>query len=228
MNRKAMILAAGLGKRMRPLTDTLPKPLISVAGKTMLQRAFEHLHDVGIFHIVVNTYYLGPLIEQSVPSNTLISREDVLLETGGGIQKALPLLGKEAFFTINGDGIWSDSKSLLEMDKVWDDSKMDALLLLIPRERAHGYRGSGDFFLSSEGTLRRPEKGEEAPFVYIGIQLVSPRLFEDAPEGAFSLNILWDQAMEKGRLYGHIHKGDYFHISTPEELERYEPMIEQL
>ena len=147
MNRRAMILCAGLGKRMRPLTDTLPKPLIPVAGKTMLARAFEHLHAVGISDIVANTHYLASLIEKAVPFGTRISHEPILLETGGGVKKALPLLGEGAFFTLNGDSVWTGSESLTQMDRLWEEDKMDALLLLIPRDKAHGYSGAGDFFL---------------------------------------------------------------------------------
>lgn len=223
----AMILAAGLGLRMRPLTDTLPKPLILVAGKTMLQRAFDHLHAVSISKIVVNTHYLAPLIEQAVQPGTLISYEDVLLETGGGIKKALPLLGNTPFFTLNGDSVWTGSESLKEMEKFWDANKMDSLLLLIPREKAHGYEGKGDFFMSEEGKLTRCGTASEAPYVYGGIQLTTSRLFDDSPEGAFSLNVLWDRALKKGRLFGCVHKGDWFHISTPQDLARYEPMVEK-
>jgi len=225
MNYPAMILAAGLGLRMRPLTDTLPKPLISVAGKTMLERAFEHLDTAGISKIVVNTHYLAPLIEKTVPPETLISHEDILLETGGGIKKALPLLGNGPFFTLNGDSVWTGSDSLKEMEKMWDASKMEALLLLIPREKAHGYEGRGDFFLSDEGRLSRRGDAPEAPYVYGGVQLTSSHMFEDSPEGSFSLNLLWDKTLQKGRLFGYIHEGDWFHISTPQDLARYEPLV---
>lgn len=227
MNTSAMILAAGLGLRMRPLTNTQPKPLISVAGKTMLARAFDHLHTAGISKIVVNTHYLAPLIEKAVPSETLISHEEILLETGGGIKKALPLLGEGPFFTLNGDSVWTGSESLKEMGKRWEASTMDALLLLIPREKAHGYEGRGDFFLSKEGRLSRQGDAPEAPYVYGGVQLTSSHMFEDSPEGSFSLNLLWDQALQKGRLFGYIHRGDWFHISTPQDLVRYEPMVKE-
>lgn len=229
MTKTAMILAAGLGLRMRPLTNTLPKPLISVAGKTMLERTFEHLKQVGMTRIVVNTHYLAPLLEERAKvlwPGVFISHEKDLLETGGGIQKALPLLGKEPFFTLNGDSIWTYPESLKEMEKVWDDTKMDALLLVIPKEKAHGYEGHGDFFLSSERRLSRPDPGSLSPFVYIGVQCVHPRLFQKTPMGSFSMNLLWNQALERGRLYGHLHQGEWFHISTPEDLKKYEPAIE--
>lgn len=228
MNTKtAMILAAGLGMRMRPLTNILPKPLLSVAGKTMLARAFDHLQRMGISKTVVNTHYLASLIEKAVPSNTLISHESTLLETGGGIKHAIPLLGEGSFFTLNGDSIWTGSESLKAMDSLWDTTSMDALLLLVPREKAHGHEGKGDFFMSPAGVLSRRGDAAEAPYIYGGVQLTSPRLFENAPLGAFSLNVLWDKAIQQGRLWGYVHQGDWFHISTPQDLTQYEPLIKE-
>ncbi|MBA3813599.1 MAG: nucleotidyltransferase family protein [Alphaproteobacteria bacterium] len=223
-----MILAAGLGTRMRPLTDKLPKPLISVAGKSMLERAFDHLRMAKLSRIVVNTHYLAPLITKrakEIYPQTLISHEDILLETGGGIKKALPLLGNDPFFVLNGDSIWTGTTSLTEMEKSWSDTRMDALLLLVPLENAHGYEGVGDFFMDAQGRLCRPKRGQSAPYVYIGAQLLSPQLFQNSPYGAFSINLLWDRASENGRLYGHVHGGEWFHISTPQDLERYEPRV---
>jgi len=231
MIKSAMILAAGLGLRMRPLTNYLPKPLISVAGKSMLERAFNHLKSIGVSKIVVNTHHLAPLVEQKVKeldSTILISHEEILLETGGGIKKALPWLGNEAFFILNGDNVWSHPESLTHMEKVWDEAKMDALLLLIPHEKAHGYEGKGDFLMSKEGRLSRLNQTSLIPFVYIGVQLASPRLFQHAPEGPFSLNLLWDRAIQDGRLFGYIHQGECFHISTPADLQKYEPIVANL
>lgn len=228
MVKSGMILAAGLGTRMRPLTNTLPKPLISIAGKSMLHRAFDHLKKAEVSNIVVNTHYLAPLVVDQVKAlypQGHISHEDSLLETGGGIKKALPLLGSDPFFVLNGDSIWNGSNSLKEIQQKWDGNVMEALLLLVPREKAHGYEGLGDFYMDPLGKLLRPFKGEEAPYVYIGAQLLDPSLFQKAPSGSFSMNLLWNKALEKGRLYGHIHRGEWFHISTPKDVERYEPMI---
>lgn len=228
MIKSAMILAAGLGQRMRPLTNALPKPLISVAGKSMLERTFDHLKKAKISTIVVNTHYLAPLIVKHLKimhPQTLISHEDILLETGGGIKKALPLLGDDPFFVLNGDSIWSGPESLSGMGNKWEEQEMDALLLLIPREKAHGYEGLGDFLMDSQGRLSRPKKGESAPYVYIGVQILTAQLFQNAPDGPFSINLLWDKGLEKGRLYGHVHGGEWFHISTPQDLEKYEPII---
>lgn len=231
MIKSGMILAAGLGQRMRPITATIPKPLIAVARKTMLERAFEHFKNLQISNLVVNTHYLAPLIERKVKEiapTAHISHEDVLLETGGGIKKALPLLGADPFFTLNGDMVFLESNSLKAMERVWDLSKMDALLLLLPREKAHGYEGKGDFFMSSEGRLSRPEELVLAPYVYIGVQITHPGLFKEAPKGPFSMNILWNKALEKGRLYGLVHHGEWFHISTPQDLEKYDSIINNL
>ncbi|MBY0501566.1 MAG: nucleotidyltransferase family protein [Alphaproteobacteria bacterium] len=229
MIQSAMILAAGFGKRMRPITETLPKPLISVGGKSLLERTFEHVRKADISNIVVNTHHLAPLVEEAAKKlhpATQISYEKVLLETGGGIKKALPLLlSEKSFFTLNGDSIWSGPNSLTYMEKAWDEEKMDALLLLVPREKAQGYKGKGDFFLSNDGLLTRPSQNEWAPYVYIGVQLTSSFLFQDSPDGSFSLNIVWDKALRKGRLYGYVHQGEWFHMSTPEDLKKYGSLI---
>lgn len=228
MTRSAIILAAGLGQRMRPLSDTLPKPLIPVAGKSMLERTFEHLKRARVSNIVVNTHYLSPLITDWVKAQhpqTLISHEDILLETGGGIKNALSLLGENPFFALNGDSVWCGPESLRNMEKSWIEETMDALLLLIPREKAHGYEGLGDFLMDPQGRLSRPKSGQQAPYVYIGVQLLTSQLFQDAPQGPFSMNLLWDKALAKDRLYGYVHEGEWFHISTPQDLEKYEPMI---
>ena len=224
MTKSAMILAAGLGLRMRPITNTIPKPLIPIKGKTMLQRAYEHLKTIDAAPIVVNVHYLPEQIVAHVAKldpEICISHEEDLLETAGGIKKALPLLGEGAFFTLNGDTVWTGSESLKAMEHTWDPSQMDALLLLVPKENAHGYEGNGDFFLEPDGHLRRPQKDESAPYVYMGVQLTHAGLFEGSPEGSFSLNVLWNKALEKGRLHGLIHQGEWFHISTPEDLETY-------
>ncbi len=223
-----MILAAGYGKRMRPLTDHLPKPLIPIAGKSMLTRTLEHLDRAGIQSLVLNTHYLASQLHDFVGMHcphAQISHEETLLETGGGIKKALPLLGHEPFFVLNGDSVWTGPDSLKDMKKLWDEAKMDVLLLLIPHERAHGYTGNGDFHLLPDGRLTRPKEGESASYVYIGVQYIHPRLFNDVPEGIYSMNLLWDQALTEGRLYGYVHNGEWYHISTPEDVERYSPMI---
>ena len=228
MMPKAMILAAGLGKRMRPLTDNIPKPLVPVAGKPLIDYALDWLADAGVSDAYVNSHYKAELLEahlreRSVLPNVHISREVELLETGGGIAQALPLLGDAPFFAANSDVICIDGKTpaLHRLMEAWDDETLDALLLLHPVERAVGYEGPGDFFLSDDGQLRRRTEDESAPLVFTGVQMLHPRLFDDAPEGAFSLNVLYNRALNAGegktpRLHAIVHDGNWLHIGDPE------------
>lgn len=221
----AMVLAAGLGKRMRPITDTMPKPLVRLAGRTLLDRAIDALASAGIEQIVVNIHYLGAMIEDHLASRTapeiILSREDgMLLETGGGIAKALPYLGSDPFFAVNADIAWTDGSTpaLTRLAAAWQDAAMDALLLLYPVSQATGYDGAGDYDIADDGRLRRRTDEPAAPFVFTGVQLLHPRLFDGAPEGRFSLSLLYDRAQETGRLYGLVHDGDWHHIGTPAGL----------
>lgn len=226
--KKAMVLAAGLGLRLRPLTDARPKPLIAVAGRTMLDRALDHLAAHGVEHAVVNSHYLAGQIEAHLAKRRVprirISYEQTLLETGGGIANALSQLGPAPFFAVNADIVWSDgaSPALAGLAGRWDDAAMDALLLVHPRERAVGYDGKGDFRLRPSGALVRRAGGESAPFVFTGVQLLHPRLFAGAPTGAFSMNILYDRALAAGRLFGLAHDGGWYHVGTPEALRTVE------
>lgn len=227
----AMVLAAGLGLRMRPLTETKPKPLIEVAGATMLDRALDRLAAAGVETAVVNTHWLPQQVEAAVARREApgieISREDVLLETGGGIAKALPKLGTEAFFSVNADIVWRDG-AIPALDRLaaeWRDDEMDGLLLLQSTVRATGYSGDGDFVMDPLGRLaRRPER-VIAPFVFTGIQILHPRLFEGAAVEPFSLNRLYDAAIERERLFGIAHDGDWFHVGTPDAIAEAEAEI---
>ena len=222
--RRGMVLAAGLGLRMRPITDNLPKPLVPVLDRTLLDRALDRLEEAGIREAVVNVHHLGEMIERHLskrrtPKITL-SVEKTRLETGGGVAKALPLLGDAPFVVANGDVLWLDgpSPTLERLAAAWDDDRMDALLLLHPTVEAFGYRGDGDFLIDPEGRLvRRPER-EVAPYLFAGVQILHPRLFGDQPTGSFSLNLLYDRAIERGRLFGVLHDGKWFHVGTPEDL----------
>jgi N-acetyl-alpha-D-muramate 1-phosphate uridylyltransferase len=224
MPRRAMVLAAGLGKRMRPLTDTRPKPLLEVAGRSLLDRALDRLAEVPIERAVVNVHYLGDQIEAHLKTRTsppiAISRESELLETGGGVVKALPLLGAAPFFAVNADVLWLDgaAPALQRMASAWDDSRMDVLLLMQSTAAARGYEGRGDYFLDALGRLRRRRSNEVAPYVYAAVQILHPRIFKDAPDGAFSLNRIYDKAEAAGRLWGIVHDGLWFHVGTPEDL----------
>ena len=201
----AMVMAAGLGKRMRPLTATTPKPLIQVSGKALLDHALDKLSEAGVTKAIVNVHYLADALEAHLARraggiNITVSNERAeLLETGGGVVKALPLIEADPFYVLNSDNLWIDgpSDTLRLLAASWDDDKMDALLLLIPQASAHCHKGRGDFHMDAAGRITRRDKAKIAPFVYSGIQLVSKRLFEDSPGGPFSTNILWDRAIEK-------------------------------
>lgn len=223
----AMVLAAGLGTRMRPLTLTTPKPLVNVAGRTLLDWALDNLSHAGVEHAVVNLHHLGAQIKahlnhRTYPQVTTVY-EDPLLETGGGVQNALPHLGAAPFFVINSDGLWLDddanAPALRHMAKLWDDAKMDALLLLHDPHAAFGYDGPGDFTIDSDGRLARRTEGAENAKVFTGVQLLHPRLFQGAPGGIYSLNVLYDLALAAGRLFGLTHPGEWHHVGTPAALE---------
>ncbi len=224
--KRAMVLAAGLGLRMRPLTENRPKPLISVAGRSLLDRALDHLEEAGVEEAVVNLHYLGDMIEahlahRSAP-RTVLSREDnQLLETGGGVTRALPALGDDPFFVVNADIAWADGTvpALQRLTSAWRDATMDALLLVHPVATATGYDGVGDYTVGDGSALHRRRDDPGAPYVFTGIQLLHPRLFTDAPEGPFSLRHLYDQAESMGRLSGLIHDGQWHHIGTPSGLD---------
>lgn len=229
--RHGMILAAGLGLRMRPLTETLPKPLISVAGRTLLDRAIDHLEKAGVENVVVNAHYLAEKVEGHVRRRSspriVLSVEEERLETGGGVARALPLLGGSPFFVVNGDALWIDGlrPTVAALAAAWDDDRMDGLLLLHSTVTAHGYDGMGDFLLAPDGRLtRRPER-TMAPYMFAGVQILHPRLFKDAPDGPFSLNVLFDRSMEAGRLFGVAHEGAWFHVGTPEDLAVAERLV---
>ncbi|MCB2063983.1 MAG: nucleotidyltransferase family protein [Novosphingobium sp.] len=218
----AMILAAGIGKRMRPLTATQPKPLVRVAGRPLIDHCLDKLAEAGVARAVVNVHYLADALEAHLktrkkPPQTEISDErDQLLETGGGMVKAAGLL-PDPFFCINSDNLWLDGPRdvFAELSAAWDANRMDALLLLVPHARAMNYRGEGDFHLDGWGRVTRRKPGRIAPFIYSGVQLVSHRLLRDAPEGAFSTNVLWQRAIEEERLYGISHNGVWFEVGEP-------------
>ena len=221
----AMVLAAGRGSRLAPLTDRVPKPLTDVNGKPLIDHILERLIAVGVKRVVVNSFYLGEQIEAHCDARTdieiVISRENSLLDTGGGVVNALPLLGAAPFFVINGDSLWVDAmKPTLErLAEAWQEKTMDALLLLHPSTRVVGSPGRGDFTMDPVGKLTRREERQVAPYTYMGASILHPRLFEGAPDGAFSLNLLYDRAQEAERLCGALHDGLWYHISTVDDLE---------
>jgi MurNAc alpha-1-phosphate uridylyltransferase len=220
----AMILAAGLGTRLRPLTERVPKPLVEVAGRSLIDRIADRLEEGGVARIVANSHHLGDQVAQWAAGRRLppvtVSPEPDLLETGGGVKAALGLLGPAPFYVVNGDSLWLDGPrpALARLAAAWDDERMDALLLVISTPRANGYEGRGDFFVDPLGRARRRREREVASHAFIGVQILHPRLFADAPEGAFSLNRLYDRAAQDGRLHAVAHDGAWFHISTPADL----------
>lgn len=222
----AMVLAAGLGLRMRPLTLTCPKPLLAVAGRTMLDRALGHLEAAGVGHVVVNAHWLGDRIAGHLAGRpgTTVVHEEALLETGGGVANALPLLGGGPFYVVNSDIVWTDGPvpALARLAAAWEPERIDALLLLQPTATAVGYDGDGDFHLEP---VRRRGPGEAAPLLFAGVQILHPRLFAGAPSGKFSLNLLYDRALAAGRLAAIVHDGRWYHVGTPEALPAVEALL---
>jgi N-acetyl-alpha-D-muramate 1-phosphate uridylyltransferase len=230
----AMVMAAGLGKRMRPLTATRPKPLIEVAGKPLIDHALERLRAAGVRKAIVNVHYLADAVEAHLSARdtgleTVFSDErELLLETGGGLAKALPLIDADPFLVVNSDNLWIDGAvdALKLLAANWDDARMDALLLLVPLAHAHCHGGRGDFHMNAAGALKRRGPRGVAPFVYTGIQMMSKRLFAgELPEGAFSTNLLWDRAIEAGRCFGAVHQGLWFDIGRPENIRKAEEIL---
>jgi len=231
----AMIMAAGLGKRMRPLTATKPKPLIEVNGKALLDHVLDKLRIAGVQKIVVNVHYLADALEAHLATRphglevAISDERKLLLETGGGLVQAEPLIDCDPFLALNSDNLWIDgpADTIKLLASQWDGKKMDSLLLLVPQARALGHRGMGDFHMDRAGRIRRREKSHVAPFVFTGIQMVSKRLFEgEHPDGPFSTNILWNRAMEAGRCFGAVHQGLWFDIGQPENIAMTEALLE--
>jgi len=229
----AMVMAAGKGTRMRPLTATRPKPLIEVAGSTLLDHVLDHLRTAGVRRVVVNVHYFADSLEAHLKSrasdlDVVISDErEELLETGGGLIKAKPLLRDDPFLCINTDNIWLDGPvdGIRLLASHWDDVRMDALMLLVPLARAHNHSGRGDFQMDPWGRLSRRRPGRMAPYVWTGIQMLSQRLLFDPPAKAFSTNVFWDRAIAAGRCYGVVHQGLWFDVGTPPAIAKTEAMI---
>jgi MurNAc alpha-1-phosphate uridylyltransferase len=230
--RTAMVLAAGLGERMRPLTDRVPKPLVVVAGKPLLDHVLDRLAAAGIERAVVNVHYLADQIERHLagrkaPKIVISDERSMLLGTGGGVVKALAALGGQPFFHVNSDTIWIDSvrPNLERLAEAFEPSSMDALLLLASATNSIGYAGRGDYTMAADGRLRRRPEREVAPFVYAGAALLRPELFKDAPAGAFPLTALFDRAAEQGRLHGLRLEGVWMHVGTPDAIAKAEAAI---
>jgi len=221
--RTAMVMAAGLGKRMRPLTATRPKPLVEIAGKALIDHVLDRLRAAGVEQVVINVHYLADALEAHLAERggdlgvTISDERKLLLETGGGLVQAAPMIAEDTFLVVNSDNYWIDgpADSLRLLASHWREQDMDALLLLIPHARASNNHGVGDFHMDALGRLRRRGLSRVAPFVFTGIQIVSKRLLRDAPEGAFSTNIFWDRAIDEGRCFGAVHQGLWFDVGSP-------------
>jgi MurNAc alpha-1-phosphate uridylyltransferase len=223
--RAAMVLAAGLGERMRPLTDRTPKPLVKVAGKPLIDHVLDRLAAAGVERAVVNVHYLADQIERHLkgrarPTIVISDERAALLNTGGGVVKALAALGPEPFFHVNSDTIWIDGvrPNLERLAEAFDPARSDALLLLAPTAGSIGYAGRGDYAMAADGGLRRRGELEVAPFVYAGAAVLRPELFAGAPAGAFPLTLLFDRAAERGRLHGLRLEGVWMHVGTPDAI----------
>lgn len=230
----AMILAAGLGLRMRPLTENKPKPLVPVAGKPLVSYVLAPLADAGLKRIVINAHHLAEQMKHFVQQNKnlpliLSDESDLLLDSGGGVKKALPQLGPDAFYILNADSFWIDGprSNLSRMAEAWDAEQMDILLLVASGAQVTGYSGPGDFVMDAAGRLsRRPER-VVAPFVYAGVGMMKPELFADTPDGPFSLNLLFNRAIERERLFGLRLDGEWLHVGTPDAIDAAERRIDR-
>jgi MurNAc alpha-1-phosphate uridylyltransferase len=228
-----MVLAAGLGLRMRPLTETTPKPLLRLQGTTLLDRALDRLEAAGIEDAVVNAHWLADQVAAAVTARAAprctLQQEATLLETGGGVLRALPRLGGGPFAVANGDSVWLDgpTPALRRLAAAFDPERMDALLLLVRAAQLEGEVGRGDFLMDPLGAIRRPKEREISPYIFAGVQILTPALFTGAPgpDVPFSLNLLYDRAMANGRLFGLVHDGVWFHLSTPADLDRAEAAL---
>ncbi|UZK69851.1 nucleotidyltransferase family protein [Sphingomonas sp. S1-29] len=230
----AMVMAAGLGKRMRPLTATRPKPLVEVAGKPLIDHVFDRLRAAGVARAVVNVHYLADAMEAHLQHRVkgieiAISDERAeLLETGGGLVKALPLLGDAPFLCVNSDNLWVDGPvdAIRALAATWDPDRMDALLLMVPLARANSHLGQGDFHLDAQGRIvGRRKPGRLAPFVYTGVQILSPKLIVDYPQGPFSTNLFWQRAIDAGRAWGMVHQGLWFDVGSPGAIGAAEALL---
>lgn len=221
---KAMILAAGFGTRMHPLTNTHPKPMLTVNDKPLIDWALDRLDEVDCEQTLVNLHYLGDQIEEHLKSRVSFIWENPVLETGGGVQNAIKHghFKDQPFYVCNADNLWLDGEhsALARLAAAWDDETMDGLLLLQNVTKANGYDGAGDFVCEHTGVLHRlTDRAKNQPaYVFTGVQILHLRLFKGAPGGAYSLNVLYDRALAQGRLQGLVHTGDWYHVGTPKDL----------
>lgn len=228
----AIVLAAGLGKRMLPITATMPKPLVKVAGRTLIDFALDKLHEAGIGQVVVNVHHFADMLEahlrtRDVPRIVVSDEREAVLETGGGVKKALPLLGDAPFITFNSDSLWIEGAepNLSRLVEAWNPATMDVLMLVAPLSTSIGYEGRGDFSMDPDGRLQRRKGDESVPFVYAGVAIVKPELVAGTPDGPFSANVFYDRASAKGRLHGLRLEGQWLHVGEPQAIAEAEECL---
>jgi MurNAc alpha-1-phosphate uridylyltransferase len=234
--KRAMIMAAGKGTRMRPLTDTMPKPLVPFAGKPLIDHVLDRLDEAGIEEAVVNVHHFADMLEAHLavrergPRIVISDERAELLDTGGGTKKALGLLGDEPIVTFNSDSVWVEGlgSNLRNLIEAFDPGRMDALLMIADAASTIGYVGRGDFTMDPLGALARRVPATTAPFVFAGVQVVSPALFAEGPDGPFSTNLVWDRLIEKGTLFGHRMTGVWMHVGAPDDLAEAEAFLRDL
>jgi MurNAc alpha-1-phosphate uridylyltransferase len=227
-----MVLAAGLGTRMRPITATTPKPLVAVGGKPLIDFSLDRLAEAGIERVVVNVHHLADRMEahlarRASPAIAISDEREELLETGGGLKKALPLLGAAPFLALNSDSLWIEGPqpNLRRFMDAWDPQRMDILLLVAATATSVGYDGRGDFAMAADGRLRRRQEREITPFVYAGVSILKPEVLAGTPDGPFSANLLYDRALAAGRLYGLRLDGQWLHVGDPQSLRAAEECL---
>ncbi|HEX2940111.1 MAG TPA: nucleotidyltransferase family protein [Rhodopila sp.] len=228
----AMVLAAGFGTRMRPLTDTTAKPLVPLGGRALLDYALDHLTEAGVRTVAVNAHWQADkvadhLARRPAPPSIVVLREESILETGGGVRAALPVLGNDPFFVVNGDAFWVNGPvaALRRLADAFSED-VDGVLLVHRTSHVHADVGFGDFALDKWGIPRRRRQREVVPYIYAGVQLIHPRLLAGMPHGPFSMNRAWDMALDAGRLRAVVHDGIWFHLSTPGDLAEAEMILE--
>jgi MurNAc alpha-1-phosphate uridylyltransferase len=233
ISNTAMIMAAGKGTRMMPLTANKPKPLIEVAGTTLLDHVLDLLREAGVGRIVVNVHYFPDQIEAHLAKYaqdfavSISDERELLRDTGGGLVRALPLIGDDPFFCVNADNWFADTEehALVRMAEAWDAAKMDVLMLVVPFAHAGNTQGQGDFDLDAEGRLSRDGPKRARPYVWTGIQLLAKQVVTDPPSEVFSTNVFWDRAIAKGRCYGLVHTGEWFDVGYPEAIKMTEAAL---
>jgi MurNAc alpha-1-phosphate uridylyltransferase len=229
----AIVLSAGLGTRMAPANNAVPKPLVKLGGKALIDQVLDRHVEAGVTRVVVNVHHKANLIEQHLkarrrPSVEISDEREKLLDTGGGVKKALPRLGNGPFLIHNADSVWIEGvgSNLARLMQAWDDARMDCLMMLALASHSLGYHGRGDFAFESDGRIRRRRMEQElVPFAFTGVSLAHPRLFEGSPEGAFSLNLAWDKAIAAGRAYGVRMEGTWMHVGSPDALAQAEQQL---